>query len=106
MSETVSWLLSGFAGLLLGVGFFGGLWWTVQKGLTAKQPALWFLGSLILRTSIVLIGFYIVGGGQWHRLLGCLVGFMLARVIVTRLTVPPLAMPAVTAIPTEANRAT
>ena len=38
------------AGALLGAFFFGGLWWTVQKGVTSEQPALWFLGSLLLRT--------------------------------------------------------
>jgi F1F0 ATPase subunit 2 len=106
MNETVSLVLAAIAGLLLGGIFFGGLWWTVRKGLTAKQPALWFLGSLVLRTSIVLLGFYFVGGGQWQRLLACLLGFMLARVLVIRLTEPPLAVPAAGAIPPEANRAT
>jgi F1F0 ATPase subunit 2 len=106
MNETMGLLLSGFAGLLLGAIFFGGLWWTVQKGMGAKQPALWFLGSLILRTTIVLVGFYLVGGGQWQRLLGCLLGFMLARVIVIRLTELRTACRAINANPAETNRAT
>ena len=38
--------------LLLGAFFFGGLWWTVQKGVTSETPALWFLGSLLLRTGV------------------------------------------------------
>jgi F1F0 ATPase subunit 2 len=29
-----------------------------------KQPALWFLGSLLLRTWLVLAGFYFVARGQ------------------------------------------
>ena len=37
------------AGLLLGAIFFGGLWWTVRKGVFSKSPALWFLGSMLLR---------------------------------------------------------
>ena len=45
------------AGVLLGAIFFGGLWWTVRKGVSSKRPALWFFGSLLLRTSIVLAGF-------------------------------------------------
>ena len=57
------------AGVLLGAVFFGGLWWTVRKGLSSEQPALWFLGSLLLRTSITLAGFYFVSGGHWERLL-------------------------------------
>jgi len=26
--------------------FFGGLWWTVRKGVSSGQPAFWFFGSL------------------------------------------------------------
>jgi len=80
--------LAGFAGLLLGGIFFGGLWWTVRHGVTAKQPGVWFLGSLLVRMTIVMAGFYFVGGGQWQRVLGCLIGFMVARSIVVWLTHP------------------
>jgi len=73
-------------GILLGAIFFGGLWWTIRKGLSSTQPALWFIGSLLLRTSLTLAGFYVVSDGQWERLLVCLVGFTIARPIVTRLT--------------------
>jgi F1F0 ATPase subunit 2 len=73
------------AGLLLGAGFFGGLWWTVRRGLSAERPALWFLGSVVLRTSIVLVGFHLVSGGDWRRLLACVLGFVLARVLVASL---------------------
>ena len=77
-----------FAGLLLGAIFFGGLWWTVRKGVASEQPAIWFLGSMLLRMSIVLVGFYLVGNGQWKRMVACLVGFIIARFIVTMLTAP------------------
>jgi F1F0 ATPase subunit 2 len=67
--------------------FFGGLWWTVRKGVSSPRPALWFLGSLLLRTGIVLAGFYFVGRRSWERLLACLLGFVIARlVVVMRLT--------------------
>lgn len=74
------------AGILLGAIFFGGLWWTVRKGLTAKHPALWFFGSMVLRTSIVLLGFYFVMGDDWRKLLAGLIGFVIARLVVIRLT--------------------
>ena len=73
---------------MLGAIFFGGLWWTVRKGVSSTQPALWFLGSLLLRMSIALAGFYFVSGGHWERLLACLLGFVMARLVVTRLTRP------------------
>jgi F1F0 ATPase subunit 2 len=50
---------------------------------------LWFLGSLLLRTSIVMAGFFMVGDGHWDRMLACLLGFVSARYIVTRLTGSP-----------------
>ena len=85
------WMMAGVAavaGLLLGAFFFGGLWWTVRRGLTARQPALWFFGSMLLRTAITVAGIYVVCRGHWDRTLGCLAGFVLARLVVTRMTRP------------------
>ena len=50
MNDILPLALALAAGLLLGAFFFGGLWWTVQKGVASERPALWFLGSLLLRT--------------------------------------------------------
>jgi F1F0 ATPase subunit 2 len=72
----------------LGAIFFGGLWWTVRKGVLSKHPALWFFASLLVRMSIALIGFYYVSAGHWSRLVACLLGFVLARLAVTWLTRP------------------
>lgn len=90
MNEAVTLVLAGIAGILLGALFFGGLWLTVRTGVSSKRPALWFLGSLLLRTGIVLAGFYFVSGGHWKRLVACLLGFVLARFIVMWLTRPPV----------------
>ena len=82
--QSVTMTLAWAWGLLLGTIFFGGLWWTVQSGLSSKWSALWFAGSQLLRTSIVLVGFYLVSLGHWERLLICLVGFVMARLVVMR----------------------
>ena len=37
---------------------------------------------------LVLVGFYVVAGGQADRLVLCLLGFVIARMIVTRMTKP------------------
>jgi F1F0 ATPase subunit 2 len=85
---TLAWTLG--TGLVLGAFFFGGLWWTVRKGSACQRPALLFLGSFLLRTSLALAGFYFVAGGRWDRFLTCLFGFVIARLIVTKLAGPPV----------------
>jgi len=86
MTEGSPLLLALAVGVLLGAIFFGGLWWTVARGIGSRFAALWFILSLLLRTSVAVAGFYLVGRGSWLRLVACLIGFMVARLIVTRLS--------------------
>ena len=75
-------------GVALGAVFFGGLWWTVQRGAASPVPVRWFIGSVVLRTVIVMAGFYVVGAGQPMLTGLCLLGFLFARTIVFRVTRP------------------
>lgn len=79
------------SGSVLGGIFYGGLWWTVRKSMVSINPAFWVLSSLLVRMGISLGGFYFVisselGGAPWQRLLLCLFGFLMARLLVTRFT--------------------
>ena len=91
MNDLLTLTLALVAGLALGTFFFGGLWWTVRRGVVSKRPATMFFASLLLRTGITVAGFYFVSGGNWKRLLLCLLGFVVARVVVTWLTRPSAA---------------
>ena len=84
MSDPLTLVLALLTGAVLGACFFGGLWWTVQKGLASETPALWFLGSLVLRTGVTLAAFYFVSQGHWSRLGACLLGFVVARVVIAK----------------------
>ena len=88
MNEIMSLIPALVAGVLLGAMYFGGLWWTIQKVVLSRWSALWFFGSLLLRMSLALAGFYFVGRGHGERLAVCLLGFVMARLIVTWLTRP------------------
>ena len=88
MNEPLSLGTAVVVGVLLGLFFFGGLWWTVREGLSSKGAAVWFLGSLLLRISVTMAGFYVVSGRHWERLLLCLLGFVIARRVVRWLTRP------------------
>ena len=89
MNEIGTMLLSFIAGALLGIFFFGGLWWTTKKAVRSKSPALWFLVSLFVRLGITITGFYLVAHDHWERMLICLLGFVIARMIVMRFTQVP-----------------
>jgi F1F0 ATPase subunit 2 len=90
MNDPTGVVLAGLAGILVGGVFFGGLLWTVRKGVLSSQPAMWFLGSFLVRTAIAVAGFYFAARGDWQRSVACLLGFLAARMLVTRLTrVPP-----------------
>ncbi len=88
MNEILSMIIALLTGIALGFLFFGGLWFTVKKAIESKIPALWFLGSFVLRMGIVLAGFYIVIQADNNWLIGLigLSGFVVARYFVLRLT--------------------
>jgi F1F0 ATPase subunit 2 len=86
MSELLSFSSALVAGSALGCFFFGGLWWTVQKALTSDHPALYFFASNLLRTGLVVVGFYFISFGDWRKLLICLLVFFIARILITRVT--------------------
>lgn len=86
MDKVLILLLAFAAGLLLGAFFFGGLWWTTKKALASKVPMVWFFSSLIIRLGITLLVIYYLGRNHWERILICLLGFIIARIIIVRLT--------------------
>ncbi|MFI4867465.1 MAG: ATP synthase subunit I [Steroidobacterales bacterium] len=86
MIELSPVLLALAAGLVLGAIYFGGLWWTVLRGIGSRHAALWFSVSLLLRTAVAMLGFYLVARGSWERLVVCLAGFVVARFIMIWLT--------------------
>jgi F1F0 ATPase subunit 2 len=73
------------AGTILGALFFGGLWWTARRGLTAANPALWFGLSALVRMAIIVSTLYYVASSGWPSVLACLCGLLIARVAVTRI---------------------
>jgi F1F0 ATPase subunit 2 len=77
------------AGIFIGLVFFYSLWLTVQKGSVSNHPLRWFLGGFLLRMSFAITGFYFVGQGQWQSFVACLLGFMLSRLLVGRLSLKP-----------------
>ncbi len=87
MNEVWPLLLTGVAGVGMGLFFFGGLWYTIRHLAHTRRPVLLLIGSFFVRLSLTLLGFYLViggMGGDWKRLLAAFIGFFLARLLLTR----------------------
>jgi F1F0 ATPase subunit 2 len=95
MNEIIYALVVFTVGCTLGTLFFGGLWLTIKKMKTTKMPSLLFLASFVFRVVVVLWGFYFVAATHWQNMLICLLGFMVARFVVTRFTKPRLTICAI-----------
>lgn len=81
-STVLPLILTLLVGIGLGLFYFGGLWFTVQRLPTIRHPALLMLGSFFVRTLVALWGFYVVMSGSWARLLICLAGFLTIRTVL------------------------
>lgn len=80
--------LSAVAGLALGLFYFGGLWLTVRKIPGSGNSGILMLVSFVVRLLVTMCGMYLVMDGKWERLVASLAGFLLMRVVLTRLLGP------------------
>jgi len=71
---------------MIGALFFLGLWWTIQKSVSEKRPAIFFMCSLLARMSFALCGIYLLSKGDLKRLVLCTAGFFIGRRIATQFT--------------------
>ncbi|SEN46074.1 ATP synthase subunit I [Nitrosomonas marina] len=72
-------------GMVLGVVYFSGLWFTVRHVKNGEHPAFWLILSLILRMALLLTAFYLIlSFGHWKELLVVLAGFVFLRILSVR----------------------
>ncbi|MDY0212353.1 MAG: ATP synthase subunit I [Desulfuromonadaceae bacterium] len=83
-------ILAVLGGIILGLAFFGALYWTVRRATFSQRPWLWFSLSLSARFSFLIAGLYLAGRSGTLHLLGCAVGIILGRFVVRRLVQGPL----------------
>ena len=84
MTTDISHLIFAFAvGAVIGVFFFGGLWWTVRRLGTAQRPGLLTLSSFFVRMGFALAALYFLGG-EWDRIMAALCGVVVVRVVMVR----------------------
>lgn len=81
-TDTFSLILSGIAGMAIGLLYFGGLWLTIRQLPQSRHPVLLMMSSLIVRTAITVGAFYYVMNQHWERAIACLIGFIAIRMIL------------------------
>lgn len=77
-------VLSLLAGLTLGVCFYGGLWFTVQRLATSTHPVLLTVASFWLRLLAVLAVFVLLAKQGLASVAIAMAGFILGRLAVSR----------------------
>ncbi|MGI5951253.1 MAG: ATP synthase subunit I [Brooklawnia sp.] len=84
MNQLFTLALLLLAGAGLGLVYFGGLWLVVRRLAQWRHPGLVMLASLVVRTTVVVLGFWVLLDGQWQRAVAMLIGFVLARIVFAR----------------------
>ncbi|WP_423822276.1 ATP synthase subunit I [Salinisphaera sp. SPP-AMP-43] len=88
MTDPFGLVIAALAGAVIGALFFAALWLSLHVAAVRAYGAFWLPICALLRIAVTLAGFYWVAAGDWQRLLACVAGFMLARVVATRLARP------------------
>ena len=84
MNHWTEALLPLMSGILLGLFYFGGLWWTIGRMGRTENPMSFYLVSLAVRLAILLLSFFFfLNVGVFH-LIVAFVGFMIARLSLVR----------------------
>jgi F1F0 ATPase subunit 2 len=84
-------LLAGFG---LGIFYFGGLWLTVKRLPDSRRRISLVVGSFLGRNAVCFGALVlIVRGGHWERVLVCMLGFIIARILLIQRLRPRKAEP-------------
>lgn len=78
----LSLLTAAVMGFLLGILYFLGLWYTLQKLPQHGYPTLIIVSSFLLRLAILLGGLYWITDGDVLRLGVALLGVLVGRILI------------------------
>lgn len=82
--------LAAAGGLVIGLFYFGALWWTVRRMTSARYPAALVAGSFLVRAAAAVGGIAFVSGGELLPLAVAMAGFLVGRTIMIRIIGKPL----------------
>lgn len=82
MAQALQLLAPFVAGLALGAIHFTGLWVVLRRLSVYRHPLRALIVSFLVRTSLIMSGFYLVMNGGIEQLVAALAGFILTREIL------------------------
>jgi len=92
-STPLALALSALAGIVLGTLYFGGLWLTITRMRASKSPGIFLAISFLLRTVLVIGGFYLITDGKLERLAVAMLAFFVTRFVFIRYFSPERSEP-------------
>ena len=87
MSAVITLAAGLVAGVVLGLVFFGGLWWTTQRLATSSRPAMLVSIRLLVRVALLAAGLFLLAQVGSGAILAAALGLLAARIGLTRLAV-------------------
>ena len=85
MIDTLWAMLALIGGAVAGGVFFGGLWWTVKRGADPTSSIMLWVASLAVRSAVVVGTFSVLSANRFERMLLCLAGFTIARIVIVQI---------------------
>ncbi|HOO47715.1 MAG TPA: ATP synthase subunit I [Deltaproteobacteria bacterium] len=85
MEKSLDLAVAFLLGMGLGAFYFLFLWKTLQKIPDVDNPGFVMFRSFIIRTAVVLSGFYLIMDHSWERIVAALFGFIVMREVLTRI---------------------
>ncbi len=79
-------IISIIMGITLSTFYFGGLWYTVKNIESLHRPYFLMIGSYLVRTTVVLFGFYSLLVYHWSYLIVALSAFIITRQVIINRT--------------------
>lgn len=71
-------------GAAVGIAYCLLLWRNLSSLLVTRRPGTRVLFGAAIRVLLTVVALYVIGGGQWQHLGAALVGFALARGVVSK----------------------
>lgn len=71
-------------GVVAGLFYYAGLWWTVRRATRSRYAGLLLGASFLFRVTLLMLVFVLVMQDEWHRLAFCLLGFIVSRFVAMR----------------------